>query len=83
MSVIPNCKECVDLLLDYLEGNLDSDLHNKLDQHFSACPPCVSFLKSYRACSELAEQLRDQEAGIPAEVVRRLQTFLKEEIDKV
>ncbi|MFQ5928315.1 MAG: anti-sigma factor family protein [Acidobacteriota bacterium] len=82
MRALFNCKECVDLLMDYLEGNLDPEIQKKLDRHFAACPPCVKFLDSYRACSEMAQQLKDQQVQIPLELENRLKAFLKEEIKK-
>lgn len=82
MKVFLNCKECTDLLMDYLEGNLEVPVQEKLDKHFATCPPCVSFLKSYTYCSELAQQLKDQEVEIPLELESRLRTFLKEEVKK-
>jgi hypothetical protein len=73
-----NCKDCFDLLIDYLEDNLDSKTQEKLDQHFSACPPCLNFLESYRDCSQMAQQLRDQQVEIPKELENRLKSFLQE-----
>ncbi len=77
-----NCKECVDLLLDYLEGNLESQTHDKLEKHFAGCSPCLNFLKSYQTCSQMAQQLRDQQVQIPSELEARLKSFLKEEVAK-
>lgn len=73
-----NCKDCLDLLIDYLEDNLDSETQQKLDQHFSTCPPCLNFLESYRDCSKMAQQLRDQQVEIPEELENRLKSFLQE-----
>ena len=77
-----NCKECVDLLLDYLEGNLEPQTYEKLEKHFAGCSPCLSFLKSYQNCSQMAQQLRDQQVQIPSELEARLKSFLKEEVAK-
>lgn len=76
------CKECVDLLMDYIERSLDTQTYNRLDEHLKSCPPCIHFLKSYRKCSELAGQLRDQRVQIPLELENRLKGFLKEELKK-
>jgi len=66
-----SCKECVDLLMDYIDRSLDVETYKRLDHHLQSCPPCIHFLKSYRKCSELAGQLRDQRVQIPAELERR------------
>lgn len=75
-----NCKNCFDLLMDYLEDSLDSETQKKLDQHFAECPPCLNFLESYRDCSKIAQQLRDQQVAIPQELENRLKTFLHEQM---
>jgi predicted anti-sigma-YlaC factor YlaD len=67
--------------MDYLEGNLDAGTRTKLDEHLRACPPCVNFLKGYRTCAEMAQELRDQKAQIPIELEARLKSFLRQEID--
>ncbi len=77
MKHIFKCKDCFDLLVDYLEESLEPETQEKLDRHFAACPSCLNFLKSYRACSEMAEQLQNQQVEIPEEVENRLKTFLQ------
>lgn len=76
------CKDCVELLMDYMENSLDPRTQDRLDEHLKSCPPCIHFLKSYRKCSELAGQLRDQRVQIPLELENRLKGFLKEELKK-
>ncbi len=78
MRNIFKCKDCFDLLMDYLEESLDPETQKKLDLHFAACPSCLNLLKSYRACSQMAQQLQDQQVEIPQEVEDRLKTFLQE-----
>ncbi len=78
MRNVLKCKDCFDLLIDYLEKNLDSETQEKLDQHFAACLPCLNFLESYRDCSKMAQQLRDQQVEIPEELESRLKSFLQE-----
>ncbi len=80
MRNVFKCKDCFDLLMDYLEENLDSETQKKLDQHFNACSPCLDFLESYRDCSKMAQQLRDQQVEIPKELENRLKTFLQEQM---
>jgi predicted anti-sigma-YlaC factor YlaD len=74
------CKDCVDLLTDYFEEQMSPEAKQKLDQHLADCPPCINFFKTYRACTELAKRLRDQQVQIPLEVENRLKSFLRQEI---
>jgi len=70
-----NCRESIDLLLDYLEGRLAPPEKAALDDHFAACPPCLEFVRSYR---ETPRILRDvTREPLPAEVRRRLEEFLR------
>ena len=82
MNGMLKCKECFDLLMDYLDENLDAETRQRLDEHFAACPPCVNFLESYQSCSDMAQQLRDQLVEIPQELESRLKAFLREEVAK-
>ncbi len=50
MRNVTKCKDCIELLMDYLEQNLDSETQEKLDQHFAGCSPCLNLLGSYRDC---------------------------------
>ena len=62
------CEDCIHLLLDYADGSMDSEVRRKLDEHLSACPPCQHYLRSYSSCTEMVQQLRDQEAQVPGEL---------------
>lgn len=75
-----NCRDCVDLLLDYLDGHLDEETQSALDKHFSACPPCVNFLETYKSSAHVMEVLRDQEVEVPTAMEERLRSFLKEQL---
>jgi len=75
------CKECLDLLYDYLDGSLDASTQSSLEEHFQDCPPCIAFLKTYKSTSQLCrETLGKQE--IPEAVQSKLQEFLKENTRK-
>lgn len=69
------CKELVDLLADYLEGQLEPEVARELDQHLADCPPCLNFLKTYRATTRLIREVACED--IPAELGERLQRFLR------
>ncbi len=75
------CKECLDLLCDYLEGTLDPEIAAQLEEHFEDCPPCISFLKTYKSTSKLCRQTMSQEE-IPDFVKSRLKDFLNKNIRK-
>ncbi len=70
------CEGVVDLLCDYLEGDLPSDEEKDLGIHMEDCPPCVAFLNTYRKTSEVCRLLSPED--IPPELRERLEKFLKE-----
>jgi anti-sigma factor RsiW len=74
------CKESIDLLLEYLDGELPGDLRARLEAHLGGCAPCEEFLRSYRATPTLCR--RALAAEIPEEVAHRLTEFLRAEFRK-
>lgn len=70
-----SCRETVDLLLDYLENRLPPVDHEALDAHFSGCPPCLEFVKSYKETPRVLREATS--AAIPDDVARRLEQFLR------
>lgn len=68
------CKEIIDLLSDYLDGDLPADRRHAFEDHINDCPPCVEFLDSIRDTRSLAESLRCE--TIPEPVRKALRAFL-------
>jgi anti-sigma factor RsiW len=76
-SHISRCQECIDLLVDYLEGDLPPERGRALDIHLDLCPSCVSFVKTYKGTVDVARRLPMDE--IPPELTQRLLDFLRQE----
>mgnify|MGYP003958538859 FL=1 len=72
------CKECIDLLYDYIEGALDQNTTKSLEEHFQDCPPCIAFFNTYKSTRTLCRDTLN-EIEIPDEVRHTLQSFLKEQ----
>ena len=75
------CKECLDLLYDYLEGDLDPKVSAGLKEHFEDCPPCIAFLETYKTTTKICRDTL-KKVEIPEEVQASLRAFLKEHIRK-
>lgn len=75
-----NCEDCVNLLMDYLDSNLDPETLRQLDEHFSACPPCVNFLNTYKSCLAMNGKATRAPLQIPSELEDRLRSFLHSEL---
>ncbi len=77
-SPIHHCKECVDLLGDYVEGNLPPDRAKALEDHLSMCPPCITFVRTYKATRKLCRAALARE--MPGELKHSLSTFLSKHV---
>jgi len=75
------CKECIDLLYDYLEGNLNSETTTSLEEHFQDCPPCISFLKTYQKTTNICRESLGK-IEIPEAVQSKLKEFLHKNIQE-
>lgn len=69
-----DCNELMDLLVDYLEDDLDDEQTAHLERHLELCPPCVNFLESYKKTGELCRRALRRE--MPAELKTNLMSFL-------
>lgn len=73
------CKDCVDVLDDYVDGALSPDEKDALEEHLSYCPPCVAFVRTYRATSRVARSHLVQD--MPSEMSCRLHSFLRTQVE--
>ena len=69
------CPSGVELLMDYLEGVLPTDVHAALEAHVAGCERCAAFVASYR---ETPRILREATAAtLPPDVEASLASFLR------
>jgi anti-sigma factor RsiW len=54
------CRQLLELLLDYVSGELPPEMHRHLEEHVRKCPPCLHSLESYRATIQLTRRLPQQ-----------------------
>jgi anti-sigma factor RsiW len=62
------CRELIDFLMDYLEGNLSPEQRDVFEQHLHCCPPCVDYLRTYEATVRLGQAACRCDDDIPAAV---------------
>jgi len=72
-----SCQEVIELLMDYLDGELPPPRAAALEAHLNGCSPCLAFLNTYRSTIQVSRQLTVDE--IPPELTQRLLDFLKRE----
>jgi anti-sigma factor RsiW len=64
------CASGVDLLMDYLEGELTAEQRVAIDAHVAGCARCVAFIASYRETPAILR--RATAAELPADLSRSL-----------
>ena len=72
------CKDSINLLLDYLDGELTPEDTQHLREHLQGCSPCVDFLRTYRATPGLCKRALAQK--MPQELSTKLTEFLRSKI---
>ena len=73
------CKECLELLHDYIDGALSKEVKGALEEHFKDCPPCISFLNTYKATTKTCRQTLNT-FEMPEEVAASLKSFIEKNI---
>jgi anti-sigma factor RsiW len=74
------CQDCVALLGDYIDGSLPDEQRRALEEHLSYCPPCVTFVRTYKATTKVAR--RTLAKDMPEEMGARLHSFLHGKLKK-
>lgn len=73
-----SCRELVEFLDLYLDGDLPPDRKAEFERHLSVCEPCVNYISTYRKTIALGkEACRDGNvtaAAVPEELVRAILT---------
>ena len=69
------CKDAIDLLLSYLDGEMTAEVKAKLEEHLGSCNPCVEFLQSYKDTPSVCRKAL--ETKMPSELANNLTDFLR------
>lgn len=65
MSRFITCRELIDFLDRYVDGELPAPMRAKFEEHLEVCEACVEYLHSYRETIRLAgEAWKDDELAI-------------------
>lgn len=70
-----SCRTGVELLMDYLEGVVPSDVRTMLEAHVAGCPKCTAFIASYLATPRIVREATA--ASMPLELQESLLAFLR------
>ena len=64
-----SCQEFVEFLMSYLDGELAAEPHRVFEEHMQMCPPCVSFLDTYRDSIRLGKFVCQQQEDVVPEAL--------------
>ncbi len=70
------CRELVELLIDFVSGELDDDRRLRIEAHLRCCGPCEAYLETYRITIQMTRQLPP--VPLPPQLVERLRAALEE-----
>ncbi|HKJ23204.1 MAG TPA: zf-HC2 domain-containing protein [Myxococcota bacterium] len=62
------CKQFVDFLMRYLDGELPQGERTTFETHLDDCPPCKVYLDTYRETVELGRGCGRDDDPVPADV---------------
>jgi predicted anti-sigma-YlaC factor YlaD len=55
------CQQAIELLTEYLEGNLSRRQKRRLEEHLRACPNCSNYLEQIRITIRLTGAMEPEE----------------------
>jgi len=73
-----DCHTYIDLMTEYMEGDLSAEERELWERHFADCEGCKQFFESFRSSVQLVNYLKTQPA--PPQVRQRLQNILDERL---
>ena len=66
------CREFVEFIIDYLDGELPADQAAVFEEHMHLCPPCIEYLETYRTSVKLTVECCRCGDDVPPEVPEKL-----------
>ena len=69
------CRELMDFLMDYLDGNLPPEKEKVFKQHLGICTQCVDYLETYKRTVDAAKVCRETEdvpEDVPEDLIRAI-----------
>jgi anti-sigma factor RsiW len=72
MTQTLTCRELIEFLGDYVEGELAPQQRAVFDAHLAICPDCVSYLDGYRESRRLGREAFEADAEVPEEIPAEL-----------
>lgn len=78
------CRELIDFIAGYLDGELPEAARLEFERHLSACPACVAYFESYQRTIKLGKAAlasSEEPAPVPEALVRAIRAARARGID--
>ena len=69
-----NCRELVQLLCEFIDGDLTAEQVREIEEHLCGCPPCGIYVETYRLTITLTKKLPCK--PLPPQVAERLRAVV-------
>ena len=69
------CREVLDFLMTYLDGELSPQQRAEFDRHLGVCPSCVNYLDTYKSTIRIGKAALNNDAdcgSVPEELVKAI-----------
>jgi anti-sigma factor RsiW len=70
------CKQLVERLYDFIQGELEEELSRHMQEHLQCCSHCVTYVKTYQITIHLSRRL--PASPVPDQLLERLRAVLKD-----
>lgn len=74
-----DCAQYIELMSEYMDGDLSDSELAIWKKHFNDCPDCADFFTGFESSVELVKFI--QAEGCPTGVRKRLESFLEERLN--
>lgn len=73
------CRELIEFLLEYRNGELTPQQRAVFDEHLAVCPPCVAYLDTYEKTIEMTKAAYScpDHGEVPEELVQAILAALQ------
>lgn len=75
-----DCYKFVELMSEYVEGDLSPENTALWQKHFESCKNCAPFLKSFESSRELLQYLKEKKC--PDEIKTRMESLIADMCEK-
>lgn len=67
-----NCREIVDFLMDFVEGDLPAEQAAAFKEHLLDCPCCAKYMDCYRKAVELGRTACRECEPVPEDLIKAI-----------